>query len=189
MEDWVWDQAQSEVSQPLPEGGIIPPKAQRVLAVVERVNPEHPYYLKRDITGDDKPETFCNWFVADALEVMGIQLPRYDASAGYYPIPHPLYGNDKKCKPYSATSLHKYLKKGDDGQWEKVNRAQAVTLANEGKVIVASISGDPGHIALVIPGGHGSEVLIAQAGRCCGKKMKLEEGFGRRNVDFFGHTV
>jgi hypothetical protein len=185
LEDWVADQAQPSVPPSGPEVGIIPPGAQSILAAVERVNPEQPYYLKHDITGDDKPETFCNWFVADALELMGVQLPRYDASAGYYPIPHPLYGNEKRLKPYLATSLHKFLNAGGDGQWEKVNRAKAVTLANQGKVVLASIRG---HIALVIPGGHGSEVLIAQAGRCCGKKMRLEEGFGRRAVDFFCHT-
>jgi hypothetical protein len=186
LEDWVLDQVQPLESQPTVKVETYPPSAQLLLAAIERVNPEQPYYLKHDITGDNKPETFCNWFVGDVLEVMGISLPRYDGSAGYYPPGHPLYGDEQKCKPWLASALYDYFKKGGDGKWKEVNRTEAVDFANNGKLVVASI---PGHIALVIPGGHGSEVRIAQAGRCCGKNMKLEEGFGRSNVGFFCSTA
>ena len=189
MEDWVLDQmAQPPEPQPATPAGGYPPGAQRILAVVDKVNPEQPYYLRHDI-GEGFPETFCNWFVADALEVMGIQLPRYDDSAGHYPTPHPLYGNEPKCKPWTAGALYGYFEKGGDGKWQEVDRPEAVTLANQGKVVVVCMpvppGGQHGHIALVIPGGRGSKVRIAQAGRCCGKNMSLEAGFGGSDVGFF----
>ncbi len=161
------------------------PDAQRLLDAVARVNPEQPYYQKRDITGDNQPETFCNWFVADVLDSLGIELPRYDASAGYYPMPHPLYGYEHKEKPYMATQLHQYFKKGGAGHWQEVERTAAVAHANRGAVVVASI---PGHVGLVIPGGEGDHVRIAQAGRVCGRDLRLAEGFGDAAVRFFRYT-
>lgn len=186
MENWALGQVRPSDFQPASVPDFYPPEAQRILAVVARVNPEQPYYLAHDITGDGKPETFCNWFVADVLEVLGIQLPRYDSSAGYYPTPHPLYGNNKKTKPFSASALYKYFQQGGDGKWGDVDRSEAVALANQGKVVLPSISG---HIALVIPGGQDSEVRIAQAGRLCGKNLKLEQGFGQSDVAFFCHNA
>jgi flagellum-specific peptidoglycan hydrolase FlgJ len=185
MENWALGQEQPSDFQPVGVADFSPSEAQRILAVVELVNPEQPYYLKHDITGDGKPETFCNWFVADVLEVLGIQLPRYDSSAGYYPTPHPLYANNKKTKPFSASALYKYFQQGGDGKWREVDRSEAVALANQGEVVLPSISG---HIALVIPGGQNSEVRIAQAGRLCGKNLKLEQGFGQSDVAFFCHN-
>ena len=190
MEDWVLDRlSQPEKPKPVSPPGNYPPEAQRILAVVDKVNPVQPYYISHDITGDGRPETFCNWFVADALEVMGIQLPRYDDV--FYPIPHPLYGNERKCKPWTAGSLYNYFKKGGDGKWKKAKRPDAVSLANEGMVVVVAMPPPPGsahgHVALVIPGGSGSEVHIAQAGRLCGKNLKIEQGFGNANVAFFSY--
>jgi hypothetical protein len=190
MEDWVMDQlAQPQKPQPVAPPENYPPDALRILAVVDKVNPVQPYYLRHDIDGDGIPETFCNWFVADALEVMGIQLPRYDDT--FYPTPHPLYGNERKCKPWTAGALYGYFAKGGDGNWKKAKRPDAVTLANQGKVVVVAMPPPPGrahgHVALVIPGGSGSEVHIAQAGGCCGKNLKLEQGFGNAEVAFFGY--
>jgi len=169
-------------------GAAYPTGARRILAAVDHVNPEQWYYQKHDITGDDAPETFCNWFVVDVLDTLGVPLPRYKPAdqAGDYVRPHPIYGYDKsKTKPYSATALYGFLDSGGDGQWESVGRAEAVSLANQGTVVVVSI---PGHIGLVIPGGQGEAVRIAQAGRICGKNLKLEEGFGHSG-QFFSYTA
>ena len=144
---------------------------------------------ERDITGDEVPETFCNWFVADVLDMLGVSMPRYKPAdeAGDYVRPHPIYGYDKtKTKPWSATELNRYLGRGGNGKWHRANRVNAVTLANQGTAVVVSI---PGHIALVIPGGQGEAVRIAQAGRICGKNLRLEEGFGHREVEFFSYTA
>jgi hypothetical protein len=170
-------------------GAAYPIGARRILAAVDHVNPEQWYYQKHDITGDDVPETFCNWFVVDVLDVLGVPLPRYTLAddAGDYVRPHPLYGYDKsKTKPYSATALNQYLIRGGDGHWGAVSRAEAVTRANQGTAVVVSI---PGHIGLVIPGGQGEAVRIAQAGRICGKNLKLEVGFGHSNVQFFSYSA
>ncbi len=181
IENWASDQVDDWILD-------YPLDAKRILDAVEKVNPEQWYYIARDITGDGKAETFCNWFIGDVLDVLGIQIPRYDHTAGYYPRPHPLYGNERKTKPKSANHLNIYFKNGGDGKWLEINRSSAVALANQGKVVIASMPGYPGHIALVIPGGYGSEVRIAQAGRVNGKDISLEEGFGKkpkRPVKFF----
>jgi hypothetical protein len=170
-------------------GSAYPTGARRILAAVDYVNPEQWYYQKHDITGDEVPETFCNWFVADVLDVLGVSIPRYKPAdeAGDYARPHPIYGYDKtKTKPWSATELNRYLGRGGDGKWHRASRVNAVTLANQGTAVVVSI---PGHIALVIPGGQGEAVRIAQAGRICGKNLRLEEGFGHREVEFFSFTA
>jgi beta-N-acetylglucosaminidase len=165
-----------------------------IIDAVNIINPEKDYYQPRDITHDGVPETFCNWFVADVLDQLQIKLPRYDTSAGFYPRPHPFYGDLKMTKPFSAAHLNNYFNHGGDGKWKEVAgqspNKKVVTLANTGKVVVASIPGSPGHIAVVIPGGTGSQVFVAQAGAICSKKLPLEKGFGSftPGVQFFEYT-
>jgi hypothetical protein len=161
----------------------------KLLDAVDLINPEKPYYQPRDIDNIPGRETFCNWFAGDVLDVMGIKLPRYDSSAGFYPRPHPYYGNTKMTKPYSAGHLNRYFNNGGEGKWKSVgNKADVVKLANDDKVVVASIPGSPGHIAVVIPGGTGSSVLVAQAGAVCSKKLPLAQGFGNADVQFFQYV-
>ena len=172
IEDWI-------------RGDNPPPPVRKILEAIELVNPVQPYYLPHDIGGRPGNETFCNWFVADVLDCLEIQLPRYDASAGHYPRPHPIYGNQIKTKPWSAEQLYTHFNRDGDGHWKEVTRSESVRLANEGEVVVASISG---HIAIVIPGGTRNEVRIAQAGLICGKDISLAQGFGNRSVEFFRYV-
>jgi hypothetical protein len=183
IEDWVKSQEKPAETQPI--SVIASPDPQRILAAVGRLNPEQDYYEPHDISGDGRPETFCNWFVADVLDLMGIKLPHYDESAGYCSPGNPIFP-DGRCKPKSATELNTYFNQGGDGHWKDVDRNEAVSLSNQGNVVVASI---PGHIGLVIPGGQGSEVHIAQAGARCGKDMLLEQGFGHADVEFFRYKA
>lgn len=37
-------------------------------------------YMKRDVTGDHVDETFCNFFVREALRMLGISIPRMRAN-------------------------------------------------------------------------------------------------------------
>ncbi|MGC9528395.1 MAG: SH3 domain-containing protein [Limnospira sp.] len=157
----------------------------RIFEAIETVNPERSYYRSRDLNGDGESETFCNWFVADVLDVLGIQIPRYGPDAHYYPQPHPIYKNEQKTKPYSADHLNRFFNEGGGGQWREIDRDTAANLADQGKVVVASVPGSPGHIALVIPGSSGADVRIAQAGKINGKNLGLEAGFGNKTIEFF----
>lgn len=153
---------------------------QRILDAVDRVNPDQWYYRPRDITGDYRPETFCNWFAADVLELLGVRLPINGNQL--MTKPHPLYGNQNHSKPIGTDGLYSFFRRGGGsyggqnwGGWRHVSATEAVARANEGKAVVASSSG---HIAVVIPGGTGSNVRIAQAGASNGKNMSVREGFG-----------
>ena len=173
LENWV-----KKSVQPTPDTPKVNLDAKHILDAVAQVNPEQAYYRPHDITSDGSPETFCNWFVADTLKLLGIQLPCYDDAPPCYPPIFP----EGRCHPKLATDLNIYFNNGGDGHWSEVGREEAVSLTNQGKIVVVSM---PGHIGLVIPGGHDSEVHIAQAGRVCRKDMLLEQGFGHADVQFF----
>ena len=177
LENWVKEYVKPDPNKPT--RGL---DAEHILDAVARVNPEQAYYQPHDITQDGSPETFCNWFVADTLKLLGIELPCYDGAGDCYPPIFP----EGRCHPKNATDLNIYFNNGGDGHWDEVSREEAVSLANQGKVVVVSM---PGHIGLVIPGGHGSVVHIAQAGARCGKDMLLEQGFGHADVQFFQYKA
>lgn len=174
-------------------------KGQLILDAVKKVNAEQPYYMAHDITGDNRVETFCNWFVNDVLAQLGIALPRYDASAGYYPKPHPIYGKINALKPYSAEHLFNFFNSGSNGKWKKVDAADAVEIAKNGKVALASYPGKStspkiqGHIAIILPKGSADsndKIRIAQAGRTSSNDLAFTKGFGSHvgETKFFTHV-
>lgn len=178
----------------------------KVLDAIFKVNAEHPYYKARDITGDAIKETFCNWFVADVLDQLGIDLPRLDASAGSYVEPHPIYGFNTSFKPFSAESLFKFFENQNasaTGKWKLVSndtadkasaQSAAISIAKGNRVIVVSFPGVPrsrqGHIAIVRPDSTGTSVRIAQAGRISSNNLVLSDGFGSAlsSTKFFSYT-
>ncbi len=154
---------------------------QRIIDAINRVNAEDRYYKARDIDGKPGKETFCNWFAADVLYQLGIELPRYDASAGSYPTPHPVYGNNPPHKPYSAEQLFGFFNSGGNGHWRRVSNAEAVTKAQNGKVVLASYkgaSGIQGHVAIVRPDSSTGNIRIAQAGATSKNDISFNSGFG-----------
>lgn len=171
-----------------------PDGTHKVLDAIFKVNAEHPYYKARDITGDGIKETFCNWFVADVLDQLGIDLPRLDSSAGSYVEPHPIYGFDTPFKPFSAEALFKFFESQNasaSGKWKLVSpntadqtsvQNAAIAVAKGNEVVVASFPGirgrRQGHIAIVRPDSSGTSVRIAQAGRVSSNNIALSDGFG-----------
>ena len=171
-----------------------PDGTSKVLDAIFKVNAGHPYYRKRDITTDGIAETFCNWFVADVLDQLGIDLPRLDATAGSYVEPHPIYGNNTPFKPKLAEHLFKFFESQNasaSGKWKLVNngtadkasaQSAAISIAQGDKVVVASFPGVPkkreGHIAIVRPDSTGTNVRIAQAGSTSSNNLALNDGFG-----------
>jgi hypothetical protein len=171
-----------------------PTDTSKVLDAIFKVNAGHPYYRKRDITADGVAETFCNFFVADVLDRLGIKVPRLDASAGAYPEPHPIYKFDTPFKPFAAEELFKTFERENasaTGKWKLVSSATAdkasaqsaaISIAQGDKVVVASFPGIPGsrqgHIAIVRPDSSGTSVRIAQAGSISSNNIALSDGFG-----------
>ncbi len=171
-----------------------PTGTSRVLDAIFKVNADHPYYRARDITGDGKKETFCNWFAADVLDQLSIQVPRLDSTAGSYVEPHPIYANNTPFKPFSAEALFKFFESqhaSATGKWKLVSsdtankasaQSAAIRIAQTDKVVVASFPGvrgeRQGHIAIVRPDSAGTSVRIAQAGSISSNDLALSEGFG-----------
>ncbi|MBD2121870.1 S8 family serine peptidase [Trichocoleus sp. FACHB-262] len=160
---------------------------QRIIDAVNRVNPDQWFYRPRDITGDGNNETFCNWFAADVFELLGVRLPINGTQL--MTKPHPLYGRQDHSKPISAEGLYSFFNRGGGsygdrwwGKWQRVSAADATTLANQGKAVVASYIG---HIAVVIPGGSATNVRIAQAGARNSRDMSVSEGFGLQTPLYF----
>lgn len=135
--------------------------------VVAELNPvKNPKYKVRDITGDGKDETFCNWFVRDALSMLGVEIPQ-------------MLANDLHAW-FSSDSARA------DG-WLKFNQPAAALRAAMGYPTVASSLGrSHGHVALLVPPRTAQGTFIAQAGLNNFNHAPLVMGFGSKKPDFFG---
>lgn len=155
---------------------------QRIIDAINRVNADQWYYKPRDIDGKPGKETFCNWFIADVLYQLGIDLPRYDASAGAYTKPHPVYGNYPPHKPFSAENLFSFFSSSRD--WREVKTTnEAIIAAQNGNVVLASYSGAPGiqgHVAILRSNSSSSDIRVAQAGTTSSNDISFNSGFGNR---------
>lgn len=143
---------------------------QRLMAIVA----EHLYrgryrYEPRDVTGDGRPETWCNLFAQDITEAMGCALPR----------------NTR------ANELLDWLSSaGKPLGWTEVSESVARIQADGGMVALAAWRNDagPGHIAVVVPSlGERGDTFIAQAGSTNFTRRPLAAGFGRSIPRFFAH--
>lgn len=141
-----------------------PDELERVVAMLDPVG--NPRYRKRDITGDGRPETFCNYFCRDALRMLGVHVP-------------PMLVND----------LLDWFKEQSD--WREVDAGFAAMRASAGFPTVAIVKAKGhGHIALVIParGIAGvPSVWIAQAGNINFARGPLADGFGVLKPLFYTH--
>ncbi|MBD2329173.1 RICIN domain-containing protein [Alkalinema sp. FACHB-956] len=158
----------------------IPPSAQRILDAVKRVNPEVNYRF-------DGSYTYCNWFAGDVLQLLGVPVPRVNSTASWNYYNSVVF--DRQQKPFLAEHFHRFFQAGGNGQWKLVDAATAVNRANQGRIVVATADVPPGgrdgHIAIVIPGGSGTNVRIAQAGLRNGSNLSVKEGFGDRTPSYF----
>jgi hypothetical protein len=161
-------------------GGTTTPSAQKIIDAVNRVNPNVNYRF-------DGKYTYCNWFAADVLKLLGVEVPRVSGTETWHYYNSVVFGYG--IKPWQAENLYGYFSAGGNGKWRSVDAATAVSRANQGGVVVASAGSPPGggdgHIAIVIPGGSGANVRIAQAGLRNGSSMAVTEGFGSRTPRYF----
>lgn len=146
----------------------LPRSPESLLRVVEILHPETAgRYQKRDVTGDGVDETFCNFFVRDALACMGVGVPRV-----------------------RANDLCAWLSNSSD--WRQVVASEALERAAAGFPVVAgwvNPKGGSGHVALCIPTPAGRfGVWIAQAGKSNFNAAAVAQGFGRVVVSYWTHN-
>lgn len=140
--------------------------AQFRLEVAER-------YRRRDITGDDVPETFCNRALADISEAYGA------------PVPWKLANDQVRWLASQAA-----VAKG----WEPASELDARRAAAAGQLAVAGYlnGAGHGHVAVLVPP-HAEDgpdcTRIAQAGRRNFSYGTLADGFGRYPSRFFIHDA
>lgn len=143
---------------------------ERLLAIVaEHHLRGHGRYTPRDVTGDGRPETWCNLFAQDIAEAMSSVLPRYTR----------------------ANELLAWLPaEGREFGWEQVPAHVAQRMADVGQLALAGwASGDarPGHLAVLVPSLGEPGTWVAQAGAANFTRGRLEAAFGTRPVVFFAH--
>ncbi len=114
----------------------------------------NPAFIAKDITGDNKPETFCNW----GLRMIAEGLFGY---TGFTDL--------------NANQIHAKLK--GDAAWQTVDGAQAALEAERGRLVVAAWTnpnGGPGHVAVVLP-------LPVELSSKWGKKVPKVANVGPKN--------
>lgn len=127
----------------------------------------NPKFQKRDLTGDGKPESFCNQFVEAACEALGLPF----------------------SKGLLAREQIAWLAgdQGKDRGWYECDKAAADTNAILGHpVIVGWTNPDPkvsSHVAMLRSAGR-----ICQAGARNYNDTPLVNGFGARPVRYFVHV-
>lgn len=125
-------------------------------------------YAKRDLTGDARPETFCNVFTADVAEAMGVLLPRKRA-------------NEQIAWLAGA---------GVTEKWELVPAHAAKACADQGMLAIATWynrNGPTGHVAPLEPSMGRPGVWIANVGAINFLRGTVEQGFGTLPVSYFVH--
>ncbi len=130
----------------------------------------NPKYQRRDITGDGKPETFCNQYLEDLLFALGLVIP-----AGLL-AHYQLYWLDSAA--------------GRAMGWEECSEERAVTHASFGLPVVAGWFNPDGHshVALCVPTPVGRVgPFITQAGRHNFACEAITRGFGHNKVTFHFH--
>ncbi len=137
-----------------------------LLDVVAQLDPARSLrYQRRDVDGDGRPETFCNFFLRDALNALGVKTPKL-----------------------VANELVRYLNEAES--WVACFAAAAAERAAAGFPTVAGWANPrprlPGHVALVVPSLEPG-VRIAQAGRVSFNDGPVTQGFGALPVLYWTH--
>lgn len=142
----------------------------RTVLVVAQFAPEHAArYARRDLTGDAKDETFCNFFLRDTSEAMGAPVPQMRA-------------NDQVAWLSSEAARQR--------GWATVSEHAAMGCVSEGMLGVVgwvNRNGGPGHVAVMLPSLEHADSYVAQAGSRNFLWEPMTHGFGDREVTFFVH--
>lgn len=143
------------------------PRAMLINAVAHLDVERAPQYQPHDVTGDGRPETFCNFYAADVCRDLGAPLPQRTA-------------NEQLAWIVSYEGMR--------AGWDPCSAKEAVRCAEAGMAVVVGCTEQPhGHIAIVVPG-PGPGVWITQAGAQCFACRPVGAGFGNRPVRYWVHA-
>lgn len=139
------------------------------LLLAEEHVESNPHWVKHDVTGDGKPETFCNAFTQRIATKMGVFLP-----AG-------MLANDL------ATWLPG---EGAAAGWKPCSGIEAQQAADRGELAVVSYRnpGGHGHIAPLAPSLGEPGIWLCNVGASNFTRGPLSIALGRLPVSFFTHT-
>lgn len=132
--------------------------------ILTNVNPLNEKYNNRDIDGDGKIDTFCNWYAYDAMKQCGTPLPDMDGTTDY---------------PALCRQMAEDLSGDRYRNWESLSFDEAQMRANLGYPTIAL---EPTHVAVVRPNdgtipSSKQDVQIAQAGKYQYENVKLSFGW------------
>lgn len=176
-----WSEWMKSFKETPPWQSIHPPSAdlphdpRKLRMVIDELDVEHaPRYQPT------KSATYCNIFVADVLQAMGLQPQHWCDADG-----NPAEDGQTGAFEMNANRMARWFKlHGQRNGWVEADRQTASDAAARGHVVVLVWdSGRPdrsGHIALLLPEG-----TIAQAGRTNFVGKTVREGFGNLPVKFW----
>lgn len=145
--------------------------ADQLRVVVGQFEVQSPRYVKRDVTGDGVPETFCNFFTRDVSRAMHAPLP----------------------EGMRANQMFDWLRLSLDAAregWEEVPEHVAQGAADAGLFAVAvwkNPSGGPGHITPLIPSEGQPGTWVANVGASNFARGTLARAFGNLRPRFWVH--
>lgn len=170
-----------------PSGVCLPRSADNLTVMVALAEVETAErYRKRDLTGDDRPETFCNIFVSDVTRWIGAEIP--------HDLPETRvteHGDRITIHRWQDVRANAEWLRAGNGGWRACSAAEASEAAEHGRPAV--VLWDPparahGHIALLVPSRGEGGVWIAQAGATNFSRGRLVRGFGNAApLEWFCH--
>jgi hypothetical protein len=134
-------------------------------ALVAHVDPMSAKYLRRDVNGDGREDTFCNVFAADVCSMAGVALPMTLA--------------DKQIAWLDSEDAR-------SRGWMRVDAVDAKRASTAGALTLATWANmkGHGHIGVLVPS-DSDEIWMAQAGGRNFLRGPLAAGFGSLPVRFF----
>lgn len=144
-----------------------------LLAILDLLDVENnPAWKRRDVTGDGKPETFCNQAVEAACSKLGCPLP-----------------------PGCLANTQLDWLESDSGAaagWVQINRNLAAHFAELGFPVIGGLKAlGHGHVVMVVPAVGGTGLHTWQAGRRNHANASIERSWPAAdilNVRFYVHS-
>lgn len=173
--EWLHADLTREVNAPLTN---LPGErsAEKLRAVVDQFDVENALrYRVRDITGDGKPETFCNKFVSGVTRALFAEIPA-----------------QFQGRWLDVRGQADWIRR-DLGKWRRVESWLAQAAADKGHPTIALYDpvtpGSRGHVALLVPSEGRPGIWIAQAGARNFRRAPLMAGFGlyASDAEFWTH--
>lgn len=160
----------------VPSGKL--PWAERLKGIIADLDVEHAFRYS-----PGKDTTWCNVYVTDVIQNMGVSAPRHWMKSDGRPSS---VGRGIEMR---ANSLIRWFREhGPRWGWIGSDEGTAAAAAERGHLVVVGYlsppQAGPGHVAIVL-GRRDGEVLVSQAGRINRAEAGLRQCFGELPVEFW----